>query len=116
MSRRLPRPGPIYVIADAEALGATPLPVAVAEMAAAGIGWIQVRAKKLSGAELYRALEGCCRALEGSAPEGTALWVDDRADLAALFPVAGVHVGQGRHPGAHRREVRDPAERGLGLP
>jgi thiamine-phosphate pyrophosphorylase len=29
--------------------------------------------------------------VEGS---GAALWIDDRADLAALFPVAGVHVGQ----------------------
>lgn len=105
MSPRVPRPGPIYAIADAEALGATPLPAAVAEMAAAGIGWIQVRAKKLSGADLYRALEACCRALEGSAPEGTALWVDDRADLAALFPVAGVHVGQADLPPAAARQV-----------
>jgi thiamine-phosphate pyrophosphorylase len=104
MSRQVPRPGPIYAIADAEALGATPLPAAVAEMAAAGIGWIQVRAKKLSGADLYRALEGCCRALEG-APEGTALWVDDRADLAALFPVAGVHLGQADLPPAAARQV-----------
>lgn len=84
-------PGRIYAIADADALGQTPLPEAVAAMAEAGIGWIQVRAKRLSGRDLFRALEECCRAVEGS---GTALWIDDRADLAALFPVAGVHVGQ----------------------
>jgi thiamine-phosphate pyrophosphorylase len=99
------RPGRVYAIADAEVLGATPLSAAVAAMAEAGVGWIQVRAKRLSGLELYRALEGCCRAVEGSA---AALWVDDRADLAALFPVAGVHVGQtDLPPAAVRRVVGD---------
>lgn len=92
----------IYAIADAGALGTTPLPEAVAAMAGAGIGWIQVRGKHLSGRELYRALEGCCRAVEGT---GAALWVDDRADLAALFPVAGVHVGQTDLPPAAVRRV-----------
>lgn len=100
--RPAPRPGPVYAIADAEALGATPLSAAVAEMAAAGVRWIQIRAKKLSGAALYRELEACCRALEGG---GTDLWVDDRADLAALFPVAGVHVGQTDLPPAAARRI-----------
>jgi thiamine-phosphate pyrophosphorylase len=94
--------GAVYAIADARALGATPLPAAVAEMASAGIGWIQVRAKELSGSAWYEALAGCCRALEGS---GVRLWVDDRADLAALFPVAGVHVGQRDLPPAAARRV-----------
>ena len=101
----------IYAIADAGALGTTPLPEAVAAMAGAGIGWIQVRAKHLSGRELYRALEGCCRAVEGT---GVALWVDDRADLAALFPVAGVHVGQtDLPPSAVRRVVGEGVRIGL---
>jgi thiamine-phosphate pyrophosphorylase len=96
-------PGGIYAIADAGALGSTPLPEAVAAMAGAGIRWIQVRAKRFSGRELYRTVEACCRAVEGS---GAALWVDDRADLAALFPVAGVHVGQtDLTPAAVRRVV-----------
>ena len=104
-------PGRIYAIADAGALGSTPLPEAVAAMAGAGIGWIQVRAKRLSGRELFRALEGCCRAVEES---GAALWVDDRADLAALFPVAGVHVGQTDLPPAAVRRVVGP-EMWIGL-
>ena len=83
--------GTIYAIADVEALHPVPLSAAVGEMAGAGIRWIQVRAKRLSGGELFRQLEACCRVLEGS---GADLWVDDRADLAALLPVAGVHVGQ----------------------
>lgn len=99
-----PVPGRIYAIADAEALGAAALPAAVAAMAGAGVAWIQVRAKRLAGIELYRALEACCRALEESGSDA-ALWVDDRADLAALFPVAGVHVGQTDLPPAAVRRV-----------
>ncbi|MBW8877517.1 MAG: thiamine phosphate synthase [Acidobacteria bacterium] len=92
----------IYAIADAEALHPRPLAAAVAEMAAAGVRWIQVRGKRLSGREWYPALEACCRALEGS---GVELWVDDRADLAALFPVQGLHLGQADLPPAAARRV-----------
>ncbi|HVR98897.1 MAG TPA: thiamine phosphate synthase [Thermoanaerobaculia bacterium] len=101
----------VYAIADAEALGSTPLPAAVGAMAEAGVRWIQVRAKKLSGSDLFRALEECCRAVEGS---GASLWVDDRADLAALFPVAGLHLGQADLPPAAARRVVGGAVR-IGL-
>ncbi len=93
---------PLYAIADADALGGLPLPVAVAGMAEAGVRTIQLRAKRLSGSAWYQAIDGCCRALEGS---GVELWVDDRADLAALFPVAGLHVGQRDLPPAAARRV-----------
>lgn len=95
-------PGRIYAIADADALGTTSLPEAVEAMAEAGISWIQVRAKRLSGRSLYRAVEECCRAVEES---DTILWIDDRADLAALFPVSGVHVGQADVPPSAVRHV-----------
>jgi thiamine-phosphate pyrophosphorylase len=101
----------VYAIADAGVLGAGALPAAVAEMAAAGIGWIQVRGKELSGSAWYAALDGCCRALEGN---GARLWVDDRADLAALFPVDGMHVGQRDLPPAAARRVVGPGVR-IGL-
>jgi thiamine-phosphate pyrophosphorylase len=71
-------------------------------MADAGIRWIQVRAKRLSGGALFQQLDACCRVLQGS---GVGLWVDDRADLAALLPVAGVHVGQRDLPPAAVRLV-----------
>ncbi len=101
--RRRPLPPPIYAIADRRALGERPLAAAVAEMAEAGVRWIQVRAKGLPDAELYRLVEACCRRLEGS---GAALWVNDRPDVAALLPVAGVHVGQDDlPPWAARRAV-----------
>lgn len=94
--------GRIYAIADVEALHPVPLPAAVREMAGAGIRWIQVRAKRLPGGELCRLVEACCLVLEGS---GVRLWVDDRADVAALFPVAGLHVGQTDLPPAAARKV-----------
>jgi thiamine-phosphate pyrophosphorylase len=94
--------GTIYAIADVEALHPAPLVAAVRDMADAGIRWIQVRAKRLSGGELFQQLDACCRALAGS---GVDLWVDDRADLAALLPVAGVHVGQSDLPPAAVRRV-----------
>jgi thiamine-phosphate pyrophosphorylase len=89
--RRSPEAPPIYAIADAEALAPTPIAAGVARMAEAGIRWIQVRAKILSDLQLYEQIELCCRRLEGTEAK---LWVDDRSDLAALFPVAGVHLGQ----------------------
>jgi thiamine-phosphate pyrophosphorylase len=103
---------PIYAIADAEALSPRPLPAAVSEMAEAGVRWIQVRAKRLSGREWYPMLEECCRALEGS---GVELWVDDRADLAALFPVQGLHLGQADLPPSAARRVVGQVERGVRL-
>ena len=85
----------VYAIADAEALAPRPLPEAVAEMAGAGIRWIQVRGKKLSGEAWYRALEGCCRALEGS---GAELWVDDLPPAAARTVVGHqVRIGLSTH-------------------
>ncbi len=99
--RRIEKP-PLYAIADAGVLGSERLAGAVEEMAASGVGWIQVRAKSLPGGELYRALVDCLRRLAGSQ---AALWVDDRADLAALLPLAGVHVGQDDLPPSAVRRV-----------
>lgn len=102
-ARPAPGPGPVYAIADAGALGEVPLAAAVAEMAAAGIGWIQVRAKAgLADGDLYRTVEECARRLEGS---GAVLWVNDRADLAASLPVAGLHLGQRDLPPAAARPL-----------
>ncbi len=103
--------GPLYGIADAGVLGAAGLAPAVAAMAAAGIRTIQVRAKALSGAALHRAMDDCCRAVAGS---GARLWIDDRADLAALFPVSGLHLGQRDLPAGAARGVVG-AEVAIGL-
>ena len=100
--RSRPRPPRVYAIADAQALGTTPISRAAALMAEAGIGWVQVRAKTMPDRSLYRELEATCRVLEGS---GVELWIDDRADLAALFPLAGVHLGQRDLPPHEDTEV-----------
>lgn len=111
MSRRPPEPPPVYALADLDALGDVPLPAAAAAMAAAGIEWIQLRAKPRSPApplpdsELYALVAATVEALEGS---NVALWIDDRADLAALFPVAGLHLGQRDLPPAAARRVVGP--------
>ncbi len=81
----------VYGIADADALGTYEIPEAVEAMATAGIKWIQIRAKRVGSAQLCTWIEEALRRLEGS---GTSLWINDRVDLAALFPVAGIHLGQ----------------------
>ena len=100
--RLRPSPPPVYAIADADALAPRPLPAAAAAMAEAGIRWIQLRAKRATDARFYDLVEATLRAVEGS---GAQIWVDDRADLAALFPVAGVHLGQRDLPPAGARRV-----------
>ena len=101
----------LYVIADRDALAPLPVPEALAVLADEGVRWIQLRAKGLSGAAWHDLVAQSCEALEGC---GVALWVDDRADLAALFPVSGVHVGQDDlPPRAVRRVVGDEVAIGL---
>ena len=103
------RLGPVYAIADADALGDTPMPEAVAAMAEAGIRTIQIRAKGRSGAEQHRLLTACLAALGDLGDVD--LWIDDRADLAALFQgtpgskCVGVHVGQRDLPPQAARRV-----------
>lgn len=100
--RTAPRPGPVYGIADAAALGETSPAAAVAAMARGGISWVQLRAKAVADAELHELGLGCARALEGT---GALLWIDDRPDVAALVGAAGVHLGQEDLPPAAARRV-----------
>jgi len=92
----------LYAVADLDLLGESALPGAVAAMAEAGVRWIQLRAKRASGASLLALAEACCRAVEGS---GVTLWVDDRVDVAALLPVGGVHLGQSDLPPSAARAL-----------
>ena len=95
----LPR---IYAIADQEAHGGERLPEVAHTLAEAGVRWIQLRIKQASDAETYRWAEACARRLEG-AP--SVLWIDDRADVAALLGAFGVHVGQNDLPPEAVRRV-----------
>jgi thiamine-phosphate pyrophosphorylase len=91
----------LYAIADADLLGIDRAPEAVAEMARRGMGWIQLRAKHAADDELARTVE---RAL-ASLPDGVALWMNDRPDLAALYALPGVHLGQDDLPPEAARAV-----------
>jgi len=109
MIRERPAPSRIYAIADAKSLAPVPLAEGAGAIAEAGVRWIQLRAKPpglLSDLDLYREIESACRRLEGGPAR---LWIDDRADLAALFPlsqVIGLHLGQtDLPPEAARRTV-----------
>ena len=53
-------------------------------------------------------LELCEHAVRAAAPTGTAIIVNDRADLAALSRAAGVHVGQDDLPPAEARTIVGP--------
>ncbi len=95
-------PPPLYALADGDVLGLERLPQAVGTMVAAGVEWIQIRAKRATDSELFALVERCLARLEGS---GASLWVNDRPDLAALLPVAGVHLGQDDLPPSAAREA-----------
>ncbi len=78
------------------------MPDAVAAMSRGGIEWIQIRAKSGSSREVFCLVEQCLARITGAK---TKIWIDDRADLSTLFPVAGVHVGQDDLPPAAVRQV-----------
>src|SRR4051812_22744278 len=76
-----------------------------ATVAAAGAPMIQLRAKGLTDAALYElatAVQAVC------ARAGTALIVNDRADVAVAIGAAGAHVGDEDLPVAAARRVLGP--------
>ena len=75
-------------------------------MAAAGLQWIQVRAKTLGDDELLPALETCARLRERW---DFRRWVNARADLARLVGADGLHLGQDDLPPAAARACVGPA-------
>jgi thiamine-phosphate pyrophosphorylase len=104
------RPAVVYAVADVETLGRERAADAVAAMAEAGIGTIQLRAKRTPDDEIARLAETIAMRLAGW-PGG--LWIDDRVDLALAFPFAGVHLGQRDLPPGRARELLPP-DRAIG--
>ena len=92
----------LYAIADADVLGGVGrVPDAVATMARGGVEWIQIRAKNAADDELAAAIERA----RGELPPSTVMWMNDRADLAALYGLPGVHVGRDDLPPRAVRKV-----------
>ena len=117
LSRTGPEPPAVYPIADSavlalelgtDAVAREPknrrclLSTAVESLTKSGASWIQVRSKDLTDRELFSELEQCCRVVAG---RSVALWINDRADLAAMLPVSGVHIGQDDLPPRHARKI-----------
>lgn len=92
----------LYAIADGDFLGLSAVGAAVAELAEAGFRWIQLRLKNAADADRFRVVEESLRRTEGAE---LALWIDDRVDLALLFPFFGVHLGQHDLPPAAARQL-----------
>ena len=91
----------IYAIADAQALGSVRLSDAVAEMSAAEITWVQLRAKFHGDAALCAEVAAIIAAGHGH----LTLWINDRPDIAALYGAPGVHLGQDDLPPSAARKV-----------
>lgn len=108
--RGAPTPSAIYAIADADALAPRGLADGALAIADSGITTLQLRAKSLDDASLFREAERCARHLEGWA--GT-LWIDDRVDLARILDFDGVHLGQTDLPPAVARRIL-PVSRRIG--
>lgn len=100
VGRARPHAPLVTAIADAGVLGRERMLDALVAIAEAGVQWIQLRAKGWPDLELFELAERSCRVLEGS---GAKLWLNDRADIAALLPLAGVHLGQRDLPPAAAR-------------
>ena len=94
--RAVPRPGPVYGIADLAALGGLAPAAAAAAMARAGVSWVQLRAKGIDDAELHRHALACRRALAGA--DGVHVGQDDLPPAAARRVVGpGAWIGRSTH-------------------
>jgi thiamine-phosphate pyrophosphorylase len=78
----------LAAITDRKSLDEDPL-LFIERALAAGIDWIQIREKGLSGQALF---ELCRRAAELPNPRGTKLFVNGRADVALGAALDGVHL------------------------
>jgi thiamine-phosphate pyrophosphorylase len=86
----------------------------IREAAAAGVDWIQIREKDLSGKECAlltgRAI-GCAASPPGSKPGRTRILVNDRLDVALSEPAGGVHLGENSLPPGEARKLADSRSR-----
>lgn len=95
-------PPRLYAIADADALAPTPVEEAVRIMVGEGVRWVQLRAKRLPDRELFAAAEACLRLASDA---GATLWINDRADVAAILGAPALHLGQEDLPPEAARAV-----------
>lgn len=95
----------LYLVTDAPARCALPLPQIVAEAVAGGVSIVQYRSEELYGGAAYRAalpIAEICR------ERGVPFIVNDRIDLALALDADGVHIGQRDFPPEVARRILGP--------
>jgi len=75
----------------------------IEQAAKAGVDWIQIREKDLSGRELAKLTE---QAILG-ARSGSSVLLNDRIDVACTVGAAGVHLGENSLPVSEARKLVD---------
>ena len=75
----------------------------IEQAAKAGVDWIQIREKDLSGRDLAKIAEQAIL----RAGSGTAVLVNDRVDVACAAGAAGVHLGENSLPPSEARKLVD---------
>jgi len=94
----------LYAITDRSRLSA-PVLESIAELLVAGIDFLQIREKDLSGRDLYSLVKSA-RALPN--PCGTRILVNERGDVAMAAGADGVHLPAGSPSPARLRGIAPP--------
>jgi thiamine-phosphate pyrophosphorylase len=102
MSSRPPFDPSLYAIADACATPPASVRSLLESAVSGGVTAVQVRAKKLSGADF---LKFASAVVEVAAAAGVAVIINDRVDVALAVRASGVHLGDGDFPVGAAREV-----------
>ena len=97
----------LYLVTDRRMRSELPLPELVRQAAAGGVTCVQLREKDAEGAEFLRLGLEVAEALAGT---GVPLFINDRIDVAAAVPCAGVHLGQQDLPIEVARRILGPGK------
>lgn len=95
----------LYLVTDRRMRPDLPLPELVRRAVAGGVTCVQLREKEIEGGEFYRLALAVGEALAGA---GVPLIINDRVDVAAVVPCAGVHLGQKDLPLEAARRILGP--------
>lgn len=95
----------LYLVTDRTLCGGRSLVDVVRHAVAGGVSCVQVREKDAPGSEFLCVARDVARILEGT---GVPLLINDRVDVAACIPGAGVHLGQEDLPLVEARRILGP--------
>jgi len=90
----------------------------IAEVAAAGVDWVQIREKELTARELASLARKSLEMVSASSPENSRtarILVNDRLDVAIAERAGGVHLGEHSLPVAEAQRLVESAHRKLAV-